>query len=173
MPHAPLPFHAIVPAEGFWLGLRCEQLPDADGQPGRPALVGVHFLDAPRAYVTAPAACADLAAESARQLKAWLADPRVRFDLPLAPRGTPFQHRVWATIAAIPRGDTRTYGAIAGELHSAARAVGQACGANPLPIIVPCHRVIAANGGLGGFARAEGGFLLDVKRWLLQHERQG
>ena len=63
-----------------------------------------------------------------------------------------------------------TYGELAKALHNAPRAVGQACGANPFPLIVPCHRVIAAGGGLGGFGRHNGGFLLDVKRWLLAHE---
>jgi methylated-DNA-[protein]-cysteine S-methyltransferase len=66
---------------------------------------------------------------------------------------------------------TRSYGDIARALHSAPRAVGQACGANPFPVVVPCHRVLAAGGGLGGFARQREGFLLDVKRWLLAHER--
>jgi methylated-DNA-[protein]-cysteine S-methyltransferase len=63
-----------------------------------------------------------------------------------------------------------TYGALAAALQSSARAVGGACGANPYPVVVPCHRVIASDGGLGGFARQRGGFLLEVKRWLLQHE---
>ncbi|MCX8144706.1 MAG: methylated-DNA--[protein]-cysteine S-methyltransferase [Azovibrio sp.] len=111
-----------------------------------------------------------LAALVARQLTAWLADARWRFDLPLAPCGTPFQRRVWQQIASIPLGETRSYGQLAQALGSAPRAVGGACGANPLPLIVPCHRVLAAHGGLGGFNRARGGFLLDVKRWLLAHE---
>ena len=72
-------------------------------------------------------------------------------------------------ISAIEAGRTRSYGELARELRSAARAVGQACGANPLPLVVPCHRVLAA-GGIGGFAHSEGGFLLEVKRWLLAHE---
>jgi len=88
----------------------------------------------------------------------------------LRPSGTTFQRRVWAQIAAIPNHQTRTYGEVAKALHNAPRAVGQACGANPFPLVVPCHRVIATGGGLGGFARNRGGFLLDVKRWLLAHE---
>ena len=67
-------------------------------------------------------------------------------------------------------GTARSYGEVARTLHSAPRAIGQACGANPYPLVVPCHRVIAAGGGLGGFARNGGGFLLEVKRWLLAHE---
>ncbi|MBD5801338.1 Methylated-DNA--protein-cysteine methyltransferase, constitutive [Azoarcus sp. Aa7] len=111
-----------------------------------------------------------LAERAATQLLAWLDDPDRPFDLPLAQRGTPFQRRVWSAIAAIPRGTPRTYGEIAADIDSAARAVGQACGANPFPIVVPCHRVVAAGGGLGGFANSTGGYLLDTKRWLLLFE---
>jgi len=99
------------------------------------------------------------------------ADADFVFGLPLRPAGTTFQRRVWAAIAAIPNHQTRTYGEIARALHSAPRAVGQACGANPFPLVIPCHRVLASGGGLGGFARHGGGFLLDVKRWLLAHEQ--
>jgi methylated-DNA-[protein]-cysteine S-methyltransferase len=77
---------------------------------------------------------------------------------------------VWAEISAIPLGKTETYGQLAKNLKNAPRAVGQACGANPYPLVVPCHRVVASNGGLGGFNRQGGGFLLEVKRWLLAHE---
>ena len=111
-----------------------------------------------------------LAEQAAAQITAWLDDPDRAFDLPLAESGTPFQRRVWAAIATIPRGTHRNYGSIASELGSAARAVGQACGANPFPIVVPCHRVVAAGGGLGGFANSTGGYLLDTKRWLLRFE---
>src|SRR5262252_6142548 len=110
-----------------------------------------------------------VAERTCAQLEGYLADPEFRFDLPLAPSGTPFQRRVWAKIAAIAPGRTRSYGEIAREIDSAARAVGQACGANPLPLVVPCHRVLAA-GGIGGFAHRDGGFPLAVKRWLLAHE---
>ena len=84
--------------------------------------------------------------------------------------GTAFQRRVWDRIAAIPRGETRTYGDLARMLRSAPRAVGQACGNNYFPLVIPCHRVVAA-GGLGGFAHTSSGYLLDVKRWLLAHEQ--
>lgn len=103
------------------------------------------------------------------QLQKYFNDPEYRFDVPLAPRGTPFQRRVWARISAIRPGRTRSYGEIAREIGSAARAVGQACGANPVPLVVPCHRVLAAT-GIGGFAHREAGFHLSVKRWLLKHE---
>lgn len=112
-----------------------------------------------------------LAKEVVRQINAWFLDPAFVFGLPLAPAGTLFQRRVWAAIAAIPSGNTQSYGALATQIGSGPRAVGNACGANPYPLVVPCHRVIAANQGLGGFARQRGGFLLEVKRWLLQHER--
>ncbi len=102
-------------------------------------------------------------------LQAWFDDPRPALALPLRHCGTPFQRRVWAAISAIPAGQTRSYGELAKQLGSAARAVGQACGANPYPLIVPCHRVTSAQ-GLGGFAHTSAGWLLETKRWLLRHE---
>ncbi|MSP96751.1 MAG: methylated-DNA--[protein]-cysteine S-methyltransferase [Betaproteobacteria bacterium] len=110
-----------------------------------------------------------LAREACRQIAAYLDDPRHAFDLPLKPVGTAFQRRVRDAIAAIPRGWTRTYGELARELRSAPRAVGQACGANAFPLVIPCHRVVAAT-GLGGFAHHSDGFFPGVKRWLLAHE---
>ncbi len=104
---------------------------------------------------------------AAAQLAAYFAgDPR-RFDLPLAPVGTPFQHRVWKEMLAIPYGRTRTYGELARAVGGVARAVGQACGANPIPILIPCHRVVAGAGRLGGFS---GGLGRASKRALLVHE---
>lgn len=104
-----------------------------------------------------------------RQLVQYFADGHGTFDLPLALTGTEFQRRVWSLMRAIPAGQTRTYGSIASELGSAPRAVGQACRANPFPIVVPCHRVVGAQ-GLGGFAGDTSGRRLAVKRWLLRHE---
>jgi len=123
----------------------------------------------PETPLTTPAT--PLCSELAAQLLAYAGDPAYRFDLPLATAGTAFQQRVWALLQQIPPGRTRTYGDAAGELHSAARAVGQACAANPFAPIVPCHRIVA-QGGLGGFAHstAQDGYLLGIKRWLLQHE---
>jgi methylated-DNA-[protein]-cysteine S-methyltransferase len=83
--------------------------------------------------------------------------------------GTPFQYRVWQELRSIPIGKTITYGMLAGRLRSGARAVGNACRCNPVPIVVPCHRVVASN-GLGGFAGDSQGRLIAVKRWLLEHE---
>ena len=150
------PYHAIVSAPGFSIGVRCNEA----------EVYGIDYLE-PRARVSPANA---LAFEAARQMQAYLADADFVFALPLRPSGTAFQRRVWDQISAIPARQTRTYGDLAKMLHNAPRAVGQACGANPFPLVVPCHRVIASGGGLGGFARQRGGFLLDVKRWLLTHE---
>jgi len=111
-----------------------------------------------------------LAERAARQLERYLADPDARLDLPLAEVGSVFQRRVWHLIAAIPRGRTVTYGQAAKQLRSAPRAVGQACGANWFPLVIPCHRVVGAN-GLGGFGHHGAGFHLEIKRWLLAHEK--
>jgi methylated-DNA-[protein]-cysteine S-methyltransferase len=112
-----------------------------------------------------------LSEQAAIQLERYFAEPDFRFDLPLAKVGTAFQHKVWSVISDIPRGDVLTYGEIARIIQSAPRAVGQACGANWFPLVIPCHRVTAA-GGLGGFANHddETGFHIGVKRWLLKHE---
>lgn len=106
-------------------------------------------------------------AACAAQLTAYFAGKRRHFDLPLAPRGTPFQLSVWSALAKIPYGELRSYRDIARSIGNSAavRAVGAANGRNPLPIVVPCHRVIASNGALTGFA---GG--LEVKRFLLDLE---
>lgn len=111
---------------------------------------------------------AELAAE---QVLRYCQDPDFVFDLPLARVGSAFQHKVWDTIAAIPRGSVRTYGEVARHIGSAPRAVGQACGANWFPLVIPCHRVTAAN-GLGGFSNNDdqNGYHLSIKRWLLAHE---
>ena len=104
---------------------------------------------------------------AAAQLREYFAGTRTTFDLPLDPQGTDFELRVWDMLREIPYGATTSYGALARRLGDIAlsRAVGAANGSNPIPIIVPCHRVIGANGDLTGFG---GG--LDRKRWLLEHE---
>jgi methylated-DNA-[protein]-cysteine S-methyltransferase len=114
----------------------------------------------------------DAAAElAAAQVTRYFADPDFVFSLPLMEAGSAYQQRVWTAISAIARGTVRTYGQVARDIGSAPRAVGQACGANWFPLVIPCHRVTAA-GGLGGFANHddEHGFHLSVKRWLLRHE---
>jgi len=106
-------------------------------------------------------------ARACEQLAEYFAKARTAFDLPLDPPGTPFQRRVWSALRIIPYGTTVSYGELARRLGEvrATRAVGAANGKNPIPIIVPCHRVIGARGELTGFG---GG--LDRKRWLLEHE---
>ncbi len=111
-----------------------------------------------------------LAKEVYRQLEAYLTEPNFIFDLCLHISGTTHQQRVWQAIQAIPSGETSSYAEIAEQLHSAPRAVGRACGANRIPIVIPCHRVISKNGGLGGFMNASAGDPLEIKRWLLRHE---
>lgn len=114
-----------------------------------------------------------LAERAVRQLERYREDPNATFDLPLAIEGTEFQRRLWDALCTIPRGKTMTYGELAQRLGAHfpidARAVGQACGDNRLPIVIPCHRVVAAN-GIGGFAHATDGYLVEAKRWLLLHE---
>jgi methylated-DNA-[protein]-cysteine S-methyltransferase len=135
------------------------------------ALVGLYFQDEPHAPVPGRAGCARDDAAPIRaatsQLDEYFAGLRDRFDLPMAPIGTPFQQAVWTAIASIPYGETITYGELARRIgrpgHS--RAVGVATGRNPLSIVVPCHRVVGADGALTGYA---GG--LDRKRRLLALE---
>jgi methylated-DNA-[protein]-cysteine S-methyltransferase len=107
--------------------------------------------------------------QAQEQLIAYFAHQRQSFDLPLAPRGTEFQQQVWQQLRQISYGTAISYGTLAQQIGQpkAARAVGMANGRNPLSIIVPCHRVIASNGKLTGYA---GG--IDRKQWLLQHEQQ-
>jgi len=124
------------------------------------AIVGVRWADEPQGKKT------PLLSEAARQLEAYFAGGRTDFDLPLAAAGTVFDRRVWAAMRAIPYGETRTYGDLAHLTDSGPRAVGRACGRNPIPVIVPCHRILA-RGGLGGYS---GGAGLPTKQWLLTLE---
>ena len=111
-----------------------------------------------------------LAKEVARQCKAYFQDPHWQFDLPTKPTGTEHQRKVWASIQDIPAGQTRTYGELAKKIQSGARAVGTACGANPYPLIAPCHRVVSAQ-GIGGFMKEDSpGLYRQIKLWLLRHE---
>lgn len=105
---------------------------------------------------------------AALQLADYFAGRRATFDLPLRPAGSAFQQRVWAAMGEIAYARTATYGDLAHRLGTAARAVGGACGRNPLPIIIPCHRVVGGQGKPGGYS-GHGG--LETKGWLLAHER--
>jgi methylated-DNA-[protein]-cysteine S-methyltransferase len=130
-------------------------------------LTRLDFLPATTQATAMPDARAQRLAD---ELAAYWRNPAHQFDLPFKPNGTPFQLRVWQALVEITPGKPTTYGALARQLGTAARAVGQACGANPLPILIPCHRVVSAQ-GLGGFMHAASGAPLDFKSWLLAHER--
>ena len=138
------------------LGIRCSD----------DALTVIDFLPA----TAKPQRAANKLAETVcEQLLRYLKNPDVQFYVPLELNGTTHQKKVWQAMLDIPRGQTRSYGELAAELKSCAQAVGQACGANPIPVIVPCHRVVG-KAGLGGFAHHTCGAHLDIKRWLLAHE---
>lgn len=112
------------------------------------------------------------AREVCRQLKAYLKEPNFEFDLPFDYNGTDFQTRVWKAVRAIPVGAVLSYLQVARKIGSAPRPVGTACGANHIPILIPCHRVVGSQ-GIGGFMNARRGAPIDVKRWLLHHENPG
>lgn len=103
------------------------------------------------------------------EIKAYFTNPQHRFNLPLSIQGTDFQKTVWNALQHIPSGETVSYQALAKQLKTSPRAIGNACRRNPLPLIVPCHRVVAKT-GLGGFAGKRDGELINIKRALLQHE---
>ncbi|MCM2569043.1 methylated-DNA--[protein]-cysteine S-methyltransferase [Janthinobacterium kumbetense] len=151
-------FSAIVAAPFGAMGVRAQE-----GQLCELVYLPPHFVEKDAQDAVSERAC--------QQLARYFLDPDYVFDLPLADAGSAYQQRVWAAIAGIPRGQVRTYGDVARLIGSAPRAVGQACGANWFPVVIPCHRVTAA-GGLGGFAHHDdaAGFHPGVKRWLLAHE---
>jgi len=129
-------------------------------------LTGIRYLPM-RTRLSAP--CDRVTARFARELERYLADPLFRFSVPYVFDGSPFDHAVWREIARIAPGKTLTYGELARRVNSAPRPVGGACGRNPVPLVVPCHRVLAAS-GLGGFMGGRRAFPVSVKRWLLRHE---
>jgi methylated-DNA-[protein]-cysteine S-methyltransferase len=134
---------------------------------GRGMVTGIEYL--PRSErVQAPTDA--LAERACRQIERYFADPQFRFSLPLVAAGTLFRRRVWDTLAQIPVGESRTYGELARQLHTAPRAVGGACGANPIALVIPCHRVVGTQGSLGGFMGVTEGEPIAIKRWLLSHE---
>ena len=140
------------------LGIRCTE----------DVLTGIDFLLAseksqPPVNAFAKSVCV--------QLLDYVKNPSVQFSVPIKLNGTPHQQKVWQSLTAIPRGQTRYYGELAAKLKSSAQAVGQACGANAIPIIIPCHRVVG-KANLGGFMRHASGASLDIKRWLLAHEQR-
>lgn len=104
------------------------------------------------------------------ELTQYFQNPLHRFNLKLTLQGTAFQKCVWRNLQQIPSGQTMSYGELAKKLQTSPRAIGQACKTNPLPIIIPCHRIVA-NHELGGFAGHTSGKFLEIKKWLLQHEK--
>ena len=125
-------------------------------------------LDWGRGFGGEDAGPTPLLREAATQLQDYFDGLRTDFDLPLNPEGTPFRRQVWAALRRIPPGQTRSYIDIAREVGCRSpRAIGQANGSNPIPILIPCHRVVAANGSIGGYSGGEG---LATKRWLLALE---
>ena len=149
-------YQAKIPAPFGVLGIRCDD----------EVLLGIDFL--PAHDVPQPASCV-MAETVCVQLLHYFDDPDSGFHIPLKSAKTQHQHSVRQALLAIPCGTTKRYGELARELHSSAQAVGQACGANPFPIVIPCHRVVSRD-GLGGFMNQARGELLAIKRWLLAHE---
>ena len=132
---------------------------------------GIHridFLPADQAVLINRAGNAAIAQLAAALMQYW-DNPVMRFNLPLCYQGSAHQLKVWHALLAIAPGQTCSYGEIAVAIRSSPRAVGQACGANPLPIVIPCHRVVAKT-GQGGFMHQRAGAALDYKTWLLSHE---
>ena len=151
-------YQAILSTPFGALGICCEDM----------RLTGINFL----ASDTLPQVpVSQFAKTVCEQLVAYLNDPNFTFSLPHKLSGTAHQSKVWQAMCAIPRGQTRQYGELAKQLASSPRAVGQACGANPIPIIIPCHRVVSKT-GLGGFSHHREGYELGIKRWLLTHEQR-
>lgn len=151
-------FDAVIAAPFGQLGLIADQ----------DTLTGIEFLLEPQ-RLKKPVS--DLLKETEAQLAAYFNNPAHIFTLPVQLHGTPFQQRVWQALCEIPAGAPLTYGQLAKKLATAPRAVGGACGANPIPIIVPCHRVVSAS-GIGGFMRTRYLGPLNIKSWLLAHERR-
>lgn len=128
------------------------------------ALISLHFgASAGQANDADP-----LLLEAERQLQAYFDRRLNRFDLPLLLEGSGFQRAVWEAMRRIPHGFTRNYGELARETGAPARAVGTACGGNPIAIVVPCHRVVGADGRLTGYSGGQG---VETKAWLLRHEQ--
>ncbi len=151
-------YQAIIAAPFGKLGIRC-----SDG-----AVTGIEFLSSNTRVARTRN---DFTKKVGVQLAAYFADADFQFDLPIRLEGTEHQRKVWRAMCAIPPGRTLTYGELALQVGSSARAVGQACGNNPISIIVPCHRVVGKD-GLGGFMHRDDEAVLNIKRWLLAHERR-
>lgn len=130
-------------------------------------LINLDFLPNERIQLIKPQT--PFAKEIVKQLNHYFKDSTFKFDLPITLQGTEFQIRVWQTMQELLPGQTVSYGILARLLETGARAIGNACRRNPIPIIVPCHRIVGAN-GMGGFNGSCQGQPLSIKAWLLQHE---
>lgn len=130
-------------------------------------VLAIHFL--PTSVAAKSPITNTIAHLATVQLMSYLDNPKFRFDLPLRLSGTKHQLDVWRALQTIPAGKAKTYGELATAIGSSPRAVGTACGRNPVPVVVPCHRITAAN-GLGGFMGGKLDDPLAIKRWLLTHE---
>lgn len=151
-------FHAVIDAPFGALGIRV-----VDGQ-----LARLEFLpDGTPLQLPMEA----VARSVCRHLYGYLADATTPLQISVITQGTDFQQRVWQALQAIPVGSTLTYAELAEIVGSGPRAVANACGANPIPIVIPCHRVVAKN-GLGGFMQGREITSLKIKQWLLEHERR-
>ncbi len=140
------------------LGIRCDDT----------ALLGIEFLPASDGLQQPVSAMAEAVC---LQLQHYFAYPDTPFTIPLRYTASAHREKVWQAMLFIPRGETRSYGELATQLNSCAQAVGQACGANPIPIVIPCHRVVGKS-SLGGFMHHADGSPLNIKRWLLSHEQR-
>ena len=149
-------YQAILTAPFGKLGIRCS---DTD-------LLGIEFLPA---QTKSQPPLGEMAKAICAELEAYLADAKHEIDLPFELNGTHHQCNVWQAMLDIPCGQTLTYGELATQIGSSAQAVGQACGSNSIPVVIPCHRVVGKT-GLGGFMQHAEGESLDIKRWLLRHE---
>ncbi|MDN5848203.1 MAG: methylated-DNA--[protein]-cysteine S-methyltransferase [Nitrococcus sp.] len=150
-------YDVVVAAPFGAVAVRCDEA----------AVIGLYLFSQ---ELTPTWAVSGFAAQVAAELKAYLMDGSRALMLPVRTKGTVFQHRVWQRLRRIPPGTRCTYGALARELGTSARAIGGACRANPVPLVVPCHRVVAA-AGIGGFAGFVEGGMHAIKGWLLEHER--
>ncbi len=151
-------YQAIMSAPFGKLGIRCS---DTD-------LLGIELLPQSTKIQAASSA---MAKTICAELEAYLADPQHEIDLPFELDGTHHQCNVWQAMLDIPSGQTQSYGELAAKISSSAQAVGQACGSNPIPLVIPCHRVVGKS-GLGGFMHRADEDALNIKRWLLAHERR-
>lgn len=115
------------------------------------------------------AATDQTARELCHQLNRYFSDSHMKFTVPVQAKGTAFQHSVWKAMCTIPVGSTMSYGELAAALKTSARAVGNACRKNPVPLLIPCHRVVAKS-GLGGYSGETSGERITIKKWLLNHE---